>query len=129
MLDHQFWLALGVILTAAAAWLGHRMMRPKILAEAKKAIAEADSMDWTRFQAEIDRLERKIAAQDDKIAAMERDRVQVAAVADEREAENRSLRLKLGKLEKRLSAIEALFKAHPIPAAMQAALDQLDRDN
>lgn len=122
------WTAVGVILAAIVAFIGNRWQLPKLSAEAKKARAEADAHDWTRFQAEIARLEAKIAAQDKKIEAMEKDRRAVAAIAEQREQENRALRNKLSKLEQRLSAIEALFKVHPITPELQAAIDKLDQE-
>lgn len=128
-MNAELWGLAGVIVTAAVAYFGHRMMRPKILAEARKAEAEAISLDWARFQAEIERLELKIAAQDEKIAALDRDRRAVAVIADEREAENKLLRAKLAKLEKRLTAIEALFKLHPITPELQADLDRLNKEH
>lgn len=137
MLDTpQFWAGIGVLVTGAVAWFGHSMTRPKILAEAKKAEAEAAKMDWLRFQAEIERLELKIAAQDEKIAAQdariaeqERDRKEVALVADEREAENKSLKAMIKRLEKRLTAIEKLFDVHPLTPELKAALEQINRDH
>ena len=124
----EFYTLAGVFITAIVAYLGHRIMRPKILAEARKAEAEAASMDWARFQAEIERLELKIAAQDEKIAAMELDRAAVALIAEGKDRENMTLRSKVIRLEKRVSGLESIFKIHPIPAEMQAALDALDRE-
>ena len=64
-----------------------------------------------------------------RIAEQESDRRAVALVADEREQENKSLRAKLTRLEKRLSAIEALFKAHPLTPEFLADLDRLNKEH
>ena len=135
MFQPEMWGLVGVIVTALLAYAGHQLTLPKIRAEARKTDAEAIAMDWLRFQAEIERLENKISAQDEKIAAQderiaeqERDRRAVAVIADERERENKTLKLKLARLERRLAAIERLFKVHPITPEMQADIDKLDRE-
>ena len=121
--------ALATIAAALVAYVGHRVMRPKIHAEARRANAEAAGLEWSALRDEVNRLAKQVEAQGKKIAAMEQDRRDVALIADERERENRSLKAKLARLERRLSAIEALFKVHPITPELRADLDKLDNDN
>jgi chromosome segregation ATPase len=59
----QLVLGIGVALAGGGlfgAWFTHNRDLPK-------ARAEARNMDWLRFQTEIDRLDKKVAAQDTKI--------------------------------------------------------------
>lgn len=127
------------LLTAAAALIaglaGGWFARPKVAADAGKATAEAVKLDWDRFQKEIKRLEDKIAAQDEKLDRQEAEIENLKHDREERSDElikerkrNKQLVAHVGRLEKRLAAIEALFKLHPIPEAMREALDRLDKD-
>jgi hypothetical protein len=113
------------IATFGGGIIGTWLLKPKALAEARKANAEADKLDWDRFHGEILRLELKISAQDAKISQLETDRDERAVVSDKREIENRSLRATVKRLEGRIAELEAIFKLHPLPPEMQAALDKL----
>ena len=118
-MGEAFYGLIGAAITAIIAFVTVRATRPKISAEVR-------SLDWGRFEREIDRLDRKIAAQEVEIAALKADRDARAVVSETRETENRALRAKVTRLERRLGAIEALFKIHAIPPAMQADLDKLN---
>jgi len=68
----------GVIIPLAGgglvgAVLENRRNAAKSAAEADKTKAETVNMDWSRFQAEIARLDKKGAAQDDRIEQLEKD--------------------------------------------------------
>lgn len=67
----------GVIIPLAGgglvgAVLENRRNAAKSAAEADKTKAETVNMDWTRFQKEIARLEKKSASQDERIDQLER---------------------------------------------------------
>lgn len=119
----------GVLVGLLVAWFS----RPKFTAEAGKADAERDTLDWTRFHAEIARQDAKIATLEDKLLRQEAEIENLKHDRDDRDEalvnerkENRKLQALVARLGKRLEAIEALFKAHPIPPELRAALDKLD---
>ena len=121
----------GFLAGIIGAWLA----RPKVKAEAAKAVAEGTALDWSRFHAEIARQDAKIAAleertlrQDAEIENLKHDRAERDGELILERKENRALVAKLGRLEGRLSKIEALLKLHPITPELQADLDKLNND-
>jgi septal ring factor EnvC (AmiA/AmiB activator) len=125
----------SVLVGVFGTWL----TRPKVVAEAIKATAEAAhakaetaSLEWTRFHAEIARQDIKIAALEDKMLRQEaeienlkhdRDDRDLALVASGKE--NKTLKAHVGRLEKRLAAIEDIFQRHVMTPEMRAELDGL----
>lgn len=117
----ELWGAAGVILTAVVAFAGHMLLRPKIMAEARKAVSESKEIDWTRFDAEIERLDRKIAKLELEIDSRATREIELVG-------ENRSLRNKVMRLERRVAGLERIFNIAQITPEMQAELDKLNRD-
>lgn len=121
----ELWVALGVILTAVVGLTGHFLLRPRIRAETRKLSAEADQINWETLKGEIDRLQEKVGAQDKRIAELEQSLDRRAVREDELELENSRLRSQVRRLERRVRAMEGIFKIGPLSPAMQAELDKL----
>ncbi len=112
-------------ISLASGWF----IRDKTGAEARKANAEAKSLDWNRFEREIERLDRKIAEQAQEIADLKKDRIDSDLAADKRESENRSLKAELRRLKVRIQLLEDLFTRFSIdpntPPDMLAQIEKL----
>ena len=119
------WTLLGGLLTAAVALITFRWQLPKIRAEARKANAEASHTEFQTLREHVALLEQRIATQGVRIAELEAADTRRAGREAELEKENRSLKLKVRKLESRIAGLEAVFKIGPVPPEMQAELDKL----
>lgn len=118
---------LGAIIGAFVTLAGLFLALPKIRSEARKSNAEASSIEWHTLKNEIDRLQQRLSEQEQKIATLERADHERADRERELERENRALKMKVGRLESRIRAMENIFKVGPISPEMQAQLDELDR--
>lgn len=111
------------VLTLVGGYLAARLTKPKVDAEARKLHAETDEIIVARLYRHIDRLDTEMKELREEFATLQKQ-------ADQREAEleqeNRVLRAKVQRLEKRITGLERVFKVHPITPEMQAELDKLD---
>lgn len=109
-----------------AAILLHLREWPKARREAQRLRAETENTDWARFQKEIGRLEERLSRvekeNEDLRERLDRQRGRERSL----EHENELLRNQVASLEKRLSAIEHLFKTQPLTPEMEAAIARLD---
>lgn len=123
----EIWTAVATgvsgIIIGIGGWL---IAYPKHRSEGRKFEAEAEHINWTTMRGEIDRLNTKLAKQDERIAELEK----LDGERETREAdllrENRQLRQKVRRLENRVIGLEGLLKIHhPVPPDLQAAIDRL----
>lgn len=77
-------------LTAVLAFLGLRLSRPKVLAEARLADVNADSVLLERYRVEVDRLLRRVDSEVARGADLE---ARVGALEDEVEDRDERIRL------------------------------------
>jgi hypothetical protein len=121
----EIWSAIGAVSGLIVGLGGWLIAYPKHRSEGRKFDAEAEHINWTTMRGEIDRLNAKLAKQDERIAELEK----LDGERESREAdllrENRQLRQKVKRLENRVAGLEGVFKVGPIPPDMQAAIDKL----
>ena len=123
----EVWAPIGAVVTAIVTTLIARWQLPKIRAEARKLGAEASQSEWQLLSGKVAWLTAEVGRQDEKIRQLE----QLAEERGDREKalerENKGLRVKVRRLEKRVGELEAILKIEPLPPGMKAALERLDR--
>lgn len=114
---------IGLISAISGGLISSLFLLPKLRAEARKLNREADGLLIDRLTQEIERLDREIEDLRSRFTA-------AAKAANERECalekENKLLRAEIKRLRKRIEGLETIFKLHPIPPEMQAALAALE---
>lgn len=121
--------------------LENRRNAAKATAEATKTVAEATNTDWSRFQHEIDRLDRKGRAQDDRIDRLEKEVRECHAERDhereERTREREQDMLARVALEGEVAKLRGIIDgkgqvaqlAHAIVVADRIETDQIKRSD
>ncbi len=124
------WIALFSALLGGGGLIGSLILLPKIRAEAKKLNAEADVLLIDRLQTEIARLSAKVTIQEQRILELEQRAAARADREEELERENRQLRAKVARLERRIMAMETVladvFKVDSNTAGFTELLKKVD---
>ena len=132
--------SLAALLTIVLKFLNDRR---KVMADAHKTEAEAEKVEaetnglvMAHMAQEIGRLQERVKAQDDRAKQQDEQIRLLRADIDNRisheaklEQENRALRAKVGRMERRIQGLETIFKLHPATPEMQAELDKLELED
>jgi hypothetical protein len=118
------------------AFLLHRREAPKAAADAEKThadavktMAEADILRISGLAQEVGRLQERVQLQDATIKSLREDIDGRISHEAKLEQENRALRAKVSRQDRRITALEAILKVQPVTAEMQAELDKLERED
>jgi chromosome segregation ATPase len=97
----------------------------KTHADADKAEVEATALVIAGLQVEIGRLQERGNQLERQLQVLRDDIDSRITHEAKLEQENRALRGQVERQGRRISALEAVFRIHPVPPAMQAELDRI----
>ena len=117
----------GGLIAGLVTLVGYLLATPKLRAEARKAHAESDHLQWKTLYAEIQRLDKMTSNLRKEVDRLNNDAGASKGREDILNRENVNLRVMVRKLSKRVSDLEEVLKIGALPPDMQAALDRLDR--